>query len=148
MIFISYFYKCQFSGFADADCAPIDFCTAPTVAMTKVLSMCGLKKEDISLFEINETFGVMALANIKLMELDPSLVNIHGGEAVCTISIGSYYRVIMIISTGAVSLGHPFGMSGARIVGHLVHNLKSGEKGLAGICTAGGGGSAMIIEKL
>ena len=49
---------------------------------------------------------------------------------------------------GAVSLGHPIGMSGARIVGHLVHNLKSGEKGLAGICNGGGGASAMIIEKL
>lgn len=95
--------------------------------MTKVLSICGLTKEDISLYEINEAFSVVALANIKLMELDPSLVNIHGG---------------------AVSLGHPIGMSGARITGHLVHNLKSGEKGLAGICNGGGGASAIIIEKL
>lgn len=95
--------------------------------MTKVLSICGLTKEDISRYEINEAFSVVALANIKLMELDPSLVNVHGG---------------------AVSLGHPIGMSGARITGHLVHNLKSGEKGLAGICNGGGGASAIIIEKL
>ena len=72
----------NFSGFADAALAPIDFPTAPVAAMTKVLSICGLRKEDISLFEINEAFSVVALANIKLMELDPSLVNVHGGEAV------------------------------------------------------------------
>jgi len=95
--------------------------------MTKVLSICGLTKEDISQFEVNEAFSVVALANIKLMELDPSVVNVNGG---------------------AVSLGHPIGMSGARIVGHLVHNLKSGEKGLAGICNGGGGASAIVIEKL
>lgn len=95
--------------------------------MTKVLSICGLAKEDISRYEINEAFSVVALANIKLMELDPSIVNIHGG---------------------AVSLGHPIGMSGARLVGHLAHNLKSGEKGLAAICNGGGGASAIIIEKL
>ena len=50
--------------------------------------------------------------------------------------------------TGAVSLGHPIGMSGARILGHLVHNLESGQKGMAGICNGGGGAAAMIIEKL
>lgn len=116
-----------FSGFADAALAPIDFPTAPVAAMTKVLSSCGLTKEDISRYEINEAFSVVALANIKLMELDPSVVNIHGG---------------------AVSLGHPIGMSGARLVGHLVHNLKTGEKGLAAICNGGGGASAIIVEKL
>lgn len=79
------------------------------------------------MFEINEAFSVVALANIKLMELEPSLVNVHGG---------------------AVSLGHPIGMSGARITGHLVHNLKPGQKGLAGICNGGGGASAIIVEKL
>lgn len=115
------------SDFADAALAPIDFPTAPVAAMTKVLSLTGLAKEDISRFEINEAFSVVALANIKLMELDPTLVNMHGG---------------------AVSLGHPIGMSGARITGHLVYNLKPGEKGLAGICNGGGGASAIIIEKL
>ena len=114
-------------GFADAALAPIDFPTAPVAAMTKVLSQCGLTKEEMSMFEINEAFSVVALANIKLMELEPSLVNVHGG---------------------AVSLGHPIGMSGARITGHLVHNLKPGQKGLAGICNGGGGASAIIIEKL
>ena len=115
------------SGMADAALAPIDFPTAPVAAMTKVLSQCGLTKEDISLFEINEAFSVVVLANVKLMELDPSIVNVHGG---------------------AVSLGHPIGMSGARITGHLVHSLKSGQKGMAGICNGGGGASAIIIEKL
>ena len=78
------------AGFADAACAPIDFCTAPVAAMTKVLSMCGLKKEDISLFEINEAFSVVPLANIKLMELDPSLVNVHGGKYLIMIITSNY----------------------------------------------------------
>ena len=60
--------------------APIDFPTAPVGAMSKLLKQCGLKKEDISLWEINEAFAVVVLANIKLMELNPSLVNVHGGE--------------------------------------------------------------------
>ena len=71
----------MFSGFADAALAPVDFPTAPVAAMTKVLSICDLNKEDISMFEINEAFSVVALANIKLMELDPAIVNIHGGIA-------------------------------------------------------------------
>lgn len=114
-------------GFSDAALAPIDFPTAPVAAMSKVLQVCGLNKEDIALFEINEAFSVVALANIKLMDLDPSCVNVNGG---------------------AVSLGHPIGMSGARLVGHLVHNLAAGEKGLAAICNGGGGASAIVIEKL
>ena len=89
--------------------------------------MCGLKTEDIAMWEINEAFSVVVLANIKILEVNPDLVNIHGG---------------------AVSLGHPIGMSGARIVGHLAHNLKRGEKGMAGICNGGGGAAAIIIEKL
>lgn len=67
------------TGYADAALAPIDFPTAPVAAMTKVLSQCGLTKEHMAMFEINEAFSVVALANIKLMELDPTLVNIHGG---------------------------------------------------------------------
>jgi acetyl-CoA C-acetyltransferase len=114
-------------GFADAALAPIDFPTAPVAAMSKVLEVCGLTKDDISMFEINEAFSVVALANIKIMELDPNRVNVNGG---------------------AVSLGHPIGMSGARITGHLVHNLEPGQKGLAGICNGGGGASAIVIEKL
>ena len=68
------------TGFADSEIAPIDFPTAPVGAMSKLLKQCGLKKEDISLWEINEAFAVVVLANIKLMELNPSLVNVHGGE--------------------------------------------------------------------
>ena len=100
---------------------------APAAAVPKVLSLCGLKKEEISMWEINEAFSVVVLANIKILGIDPGLVNVHGG---------------------AVSLGHPIGMSGARIVGHLVHNLKPGEKGMASICNGGGGAAAIVIEKL
>ena len=69
-------------GFGDAALAPIDFPTAPVAAMSKVLEHCGLRKEDIALWEINEAFSVVVLANIKLMDLDPSLVNVHGGVCV------------------------------------------------------------------
>ena len=95
--------------------------------MQKVLDICGLKIDDIAMWEINETYSIVALANIKLMGLKPELVNKHGG---------------------AVSLGHPIGMSGARILGHLVHNLQPGEKGMASICNGGGGAAAMVIERL
>lgn len=114
-------------GFADAAVAPIEFPIAPAYAMPKVLEQTGVSKEDISMFEINEAFSVVVLANVKLLDLDPAKVNINGG---------------------AVSMGHPIGMSGARITGHMVHNLKPGEKGLAGICNGGGGASAILIEKL
>ena len=67
-------------GFADAALAPVDFPTAPVAAMSKALEVCGLTQKDISLFEINEAFSVVALANIKIMELDPSKVNINGGK--------------------------------------------------------------------
>uniref|UniRef100_A0A8I6AA14 Acetyl-CoA acetyltransferase, mitochondrial n=1 Tax=Rattus norvegicus TaxID=10116 RepID=A0A8I6AA14_RAT len=92
-----------------------------------VLKYAGLKKEDIAMWEVNEAFSVVVLANIKMLEIDPQKVNVHGG---------------------AVSLGHPIGMSGARIVVHLAHALKQGEFGLASICNGGGGASAVLIEKL
>ena len=114
-------------GFCDAAVAPIDFPTAPAAAIPKLLEQCGLTLDDISMIEINEAFSVVVLANIKALDLDPSKVNINGG---------------------AVSLGHPIGMSGARIVAHLVHNLKQGQKGLAAICNGGGGAAAIVIEKL
>lgn len=113
--------------FCDAATAPIDFPLAPIYATEKIFKLSGLNKNDISLFEINEAFSVVVLANILRLDLDPSKVNVHGG---------------------AVSLGHPIGMSGARIVTHLVHALKSGQKGLASICNGGGGASAIILEKL
>jgi len=114
-------------GYADAATDPIDFPIAPGFAMPKLLEKCGIKKEQIALWEINEAFSVVVLANIKMMGLDPSKVNVHGG---------------------AVSLGHPIGMSGARITGHLCHALKSGEYGVASICNGGGGASSILIQKL
>ncbi|XP_010226809.1 PREDICTED: acetyl-CoA acetyltransferase, mitochondrial [Tinamus guttatus] len=128
-------------AFADAAVAPIDFPIAPAYAVPKILSATGLKKEDIAMWEINEAFSVVVLANMKMLGVDPQKVNIHGG---------------------AVSLGHPIGyrfpvptlrlvpcsMSGARIVVHMVHALKQGQLGLAGICNGGGGASAILIQKL
>jgi len=111
----------------DASMDPIDFPIAPVDAMAKVLKLANLAASEMEMIEINEAFSVVALANIKLLGLDPEKVNVHGG---------------------AVSLGHPIGMSGARIVGHLVHQLASGSFGLASICNGGGGASAMIIQKL
>ncbi|XP_025890810.1 acetyl-CoA acetyltransferase, mitochondrial [Nothoprocta perdicaria] len=114
-------------AFADAAVAPIDFPIAPAYAVPKILSAAGLKKEDIAMWEINEAFSVVVLANMKMLGIDPQKVNIHGG---------------------AVSLGHPIGMSGARILVHLVHALTQGQFGLAGICNGGGGASAVLIQKL
>uniref|UniRef100_A0A6J0UHU2 acetyl-CoA C-acetyltransferase n=1 Tax=Pogona vitticeps TaxID=103695 RepID=A0A6J0UHU2_9SAUR len=114
-------------AFADAAVDPIDFPIAPAFAVPKILSQTGLKKEDIKMWEINEAFSVVVLANIKMLDVDPEKVNVHGG---------------------AVSLGHPIGMSGARIVVHMAHALKQGEYGLAGICNGGGGASAILIQKL
>ncbi|XP_068412857.1 acetyl-CoA acetyltransferase, mitochondrial isoform X4 [Eschrichtius robustus] len=117
----------RIAAFADAAVEPVDFPVAPAYAVPKVLKDAGLKKEDITMWEINEAFSVVVLANIKMLEIDPQKVNVNGG---------------------AVSLGHPIGMSGARIVVHLAHALKQGEYGLASICNGGGGASAMLIQKL
>lgn len=114
-------------GYQDGACEPIDFPIAPAVAIPKLLEKTGVKVEDVALWEINEAFSVVVLANQKMLGMDPAKVNIHGG---------------------AVSLGHPIGMSGARIVVHLVHALKTGEKGVAAICNGGGGASSIMIEKL
>lgn len=114
-------------GFCDAAVAPIDFAVAPSAAMPKLLQQTGLKKHDIDMWEINEAFSAVVLANIKIMDLDPEKVNINGG---------------------AVSLGHPIGMSGARLVGHMTHNLQPGCKGLASICNGGGGAAAIVIERI
>lgn len=114
-------------GYADGECDPIDFPIAPAVAIPKLLQKTGVKKDDVAMWEINEAFSVVAVANLKLLEIDPAKINIHGG---------------------AVSLGHPIGMSGARLVVHLCHALKKGEKGVAAICNGGGGASSIMIEKL
>lgn len=83
--------------------------------------------EDVSRFEINEAFSAVVLANIKLLKLDPSKVNVNGG---------------------AVSLGHPIGMSGARIVNSLALHLQRNQYGVASICNGGGGASTVVIKKL
>lgn len=112
---------------SDAAGEPIDFPIAPAKAVPIALDRAGLTKDDIAHWEVNEAFSAVAIANQKLLDLDPSKVNPNGG---------------------AVSIGHPIGMSGARIVVTLAHNLKSGEYGCASICNGGGGASAIIIQKL
>ncbi|XP_065306858.1 acetyl-CoA acetyltransferase A, mitochondrial-like isoform X3 [Dermacentor albipictus] len=126
-------------GFADAAVEPLHFCISPAYAMPKALNQAGLKFEDMSMIEINEAFSAAVLCNMKHLGLDHSKVNIHGG---------------------GVSLGHPLGallsevlyshytMSGARITGRLALHLQPWQYGLAGICNGGGGGSAILIEKL
>ncbi|KAL0120685.1 hypothetical protein PUN28_008392 [Cardiocondyla obscurior] len=114
-------------AFQDAATDPIDFPIAPALAVPSLLQNAGVNKNDIALWEINEAFSVVVVANQKLLDIDPAKVNVHGG---------------------AVSLGHPIGMSGARIIVHLVHALKAGEKGVASICNGGGGASSILIEKL
>lgn len=114
-------------GFQDAATEPIDFPIAPAFAIPTLLKRTGVNKNDVALWEINEAFSVVVLANMKMLDLNPDKVNVHGG---------------------AVSLGHPIGMSGARIVLHLVTALNSGEKGVASICNGGGGASSIMIEKL
>ncbi|KYN26818.1 Acetyl-CoA acetyltransferase, mitochondrial [Trachymyrmex cornetzi] len=114
-------------AFQDAATDPIDFPIAPAFAVPSLLQNAGVNKNDIALWEINEAFSTVVVANQKLLDIDPAKVNVHGG---------------------AVSLGHPIGMSGARIVVHLVHALKAGEKGVASICNGGGGASSILIEKL
>jgi len=112
---------------ADAATDSIDFPIAPSIAIPKLLAKAGLKKEDIAAWEINEAFSVVALANAKELGLDLEKLNVNGG---------------------GVSIGHPVGMSGARIVNALAINLKPGEYGVAGICNGGGGASSILIQKL
>lgn len=116
-------------SFADAAHEPKWFTTAPTLAAPKALERAGLKMNDIDYFEVNEAFAVVVLAFNKVLEVDPERVNIHGGS---------------------VSLGHPLGASGARIVTTLngVLQDKDAKLGMAAICNGGGGASAMIIEKV
>ncbi len=116
-------------SFADAEQEPAWFTTTPAIAAPKALKRAGLKKEDIDFFEVNEAFSVVALAFEKLMEIDHEQTNVFGG---------------------AVSLGHPLGASGARIVTTLnnVLHQRDGRYGLAAICNGGGGASALILERV
>ena len=117
-------------GLGDAAQAPVDFTTTPSLAVPVALKNAGMELSDVEYHEINEAFAVVALANMKLMnDLDPARVNVFGG---------------------AVALGHPIGMSGARIVGTLYDVLKQKDAtiGCASICNGGGGASAIVIERL
>ncbi|MCF0060025.1 acetyl-CoA C-acyltransferase [Dyadobacter chenwenxiniae] len=116
-------------AYADAEQEPAWFTTTPVLATQKVLKKAGMSLSQIDYFEVNEAFAVVALAYIKMLEIDMEKVNIFGG---------------------AVSLGHPLGSSGSRIITTLLSVLEhnNGRYGLAAICNGGGGASAVIIERL
>lgn len=117
----------KLTGYGDAEQAPDDFTTSPALAMPKALAKAGKDIKDVDYFEINEAFSNVTMANTKLLGLDPAKVNVFGG---------------------AVSLGHPVGASGARIIVTLLSVLKhkGGKTGCAGICNGGGGASAVVVE--
>lgn len=119
----------RIKGFADAEQAPEWFTTSPSLAVPKAVERAGLTMSAIDYWELNEAFAVVGIENTKRMKLDPARVNAHGG---------------------AVSLGHPLGCSGARIIVTLLHVLKANNAryGAAGICNGGGGASAMVIESV
>ncbi|XP_073001343.1 acetyl-CoA acetyltransferase 2-like isoform X1 [Typha latifolia] len=117
----------KITGYADAAQAPELFTTAPALAIPKAISNAGLVASQVDYYEINEAFSVVALANQKLLGLSSEKVNVHGG---------------------AVSLGHPLGCSGARILVTLIGVLRqrSGKVGVAGVCNGGGGASALVLQ--
>ncbi|KAK2073944.1 hypothetical protein P8C59_008183 [Phyllachora maydis] len=116
-------------GWADAACEPERFTTAPAKAIPKAIKHAGITEQQVEYYEINEAFSVVALANMKLLNLDAERVNVFGGS---------------------VAIGHPLGCSGARIVSTLTTVLKEKKAkiGCAGICNGGGGASAIVIENL
>jgi acetyl-CoA C-acetyltransferase len=115
-------------SYADAEQAPEWFTTTPAIAVPKAVAKAGLLMQDIDYWELNEAFSVVGIENTRRMKLDSSRVNIRGG---------------------AVSIGHPLGASGARILVTLIHILRQNKAryGAAGICNGGGGASAIVIEK-
>ena len=116
-------------GFGDAARDPVEFTIAPADAVPRAFKHAGVTAKDVEYHEINEAFSVVSLANMRLLNLDPSRVNVWGG---------------------AVALGHPIGCSGARIIGTLYNVLKdrNASLGCASICNGGGGASAIVIERL
>lgn len=116
------------TSYADAEQEPKWFTTAPAKALPKALKKAGLQTSDVDFFEFNEAFSVVGLANSKILGLDASKVNVNGG---------------------AVSLGHPLGCSGARIIVTLINVLEqnNAKRGAAAICNGGGGASAIVIER-
>jgi acetyl-CoA C-acetyltransferase len=115
-------------GYADAEQAPEWFTTTPSLALPKAVAKAGLNMSDLEFVELNEAFSVVGIVNAQKMGLDAAKVNVNGG---------------------AVSLGHPLGCSGARIIVTLIHVLgqHNAKIGGAGICNGGGGASAMVIER-
>jgi acetyl-CoA C-acetyltransferase len=115
------------SGFADAEQDPKWFTTTPSLALPKALQHAGISINEVDFFEFNEAFSVVGIINTQLLNISPSKVNVHGG---------------------AVSLGHPLGCSGARIIVSLIHILQQHQAkyGAAGICNGGGGASAMVLK--
>jgi acetyl-CoA C-acetyltransferase len=116
-------------SYADAEQAPEWFTTTPAIAVPKAIAKAGLTASDISFYELNEAFAVVGIENTKRLNIDPIKVNVNGG---------------------AVSIGHPLGASGARIIVTLLNVLKqnNAKYGAAGICNGGGGASAMVIENI
>jgi acetyl-CoA C-acetyltransferase len=116
-------------GFADVAQDPLWFTTAPALAIPKAIKHAGITAKDVDFYEINEAFSAVAIANQRELDIDPTKLNVYGG---------------------AVSLGHPLGASGARIITTLnsVLHQESGKIGVAGICNGGGGASAIVIEKV
>jgi acetyl-CoA C-acetyltransferase len=116
-------------GFADAEQAPEWFTTTPSLAIPKALKHAGVDAKDVDFYEINEAFSVVSLVNNRLLELEGDKVNVYGG---------------------AVSLGHPLGASGARIVTTLLAVMENegGRIGVTGICNGGGGASSIVLEKI
>ena len=114
-------------GYADAEQEPVQFTTTPSIAVPVAVKRAGLQMNEIDYVELNEAFSVVGIVNTRRMNLDPAKVNVNGG---------------------AVSIGHPLGCSGARIIVTLINILKQnhGKYGAAGICNGGGGASAMVIE--
>lgn len=116
-------------SYADAAQEPKWFTTTPSIAIPKALEKAGLTIKDVDYFEFNEAFAVVGLANTKILGLDDSIVNVNGG---------------------AVSLGHPLGCSGVRIIVTLLNVLEqnNGKIGAGAICNGGGGASAIVIERI
>jgi acetyl-CoA C-acetyltransferase len=114
-------------GYADAEQAPEWFTTSPSLAVPKALAKASLSADDVHYFELNEAFSVVGIVNMQKMKLDSAKVNVNGG---------------------AVSLGHPLGASGARVIVTLLNVLQqnSGKIGVAAICNGGGGASAVVVE--
>src|SRR5690606_4680984 len=118
----------RISGWAEAARKPVEFTIAPTDSIKKLLDRTGKSTADVDLWEINEAFAVVSLANNQLLELDASKVNVRGG---------------------AVSLGHPIGASGARILVTLLYAMKDlgKQRGVASLCIGGGEGIALMVER-